>query len=131
MLAQQQQVCIFIYFLFTLSESVCREAHIVFKLGKNCDGYFDAKALITQVDRAIDIFEDKTNGLAQGLFMFDNAPSHLKRALNAISATKMVKSVYSCVYLFIYFVLSMSSKIPSVFGRTIQMGHACAMESIH
>jgi hypothetical protein len=64
----------------------------VFKPGKNCDGYFDAKELIAQVDCAIDIFEGKVNGLAQGLFMFDNAPSHQKRALDAISANKMVKS---------------------------------------
>jgi hypothetical protein len=64
----------------------------MFKPGKNRDGYFDAEQLIAQVDRAIDIFEGKTNGLAQGLFVFDNAPSHLKRAGDAISAKKMVKS---------------------------------------
>jgi len=46
-----------------------------------------------QVNRTIDIFEGKTNGLAQGLFLFDNTPSHLKHADDAISATKMVKSV--------------------------------------
>ena len=64
----------------------------MFKPGKNRNGYFDAKELIAQVDRAIDIFEDKTNRLAQGLFVFDNAPSHQKRAADAISAKKMVKS---------------------------------------
>jgi hypothetical protein len=64
----------------------------VFKPGKNRDRYFDLKGLVAQVDRAIDIFEGKVNGLAQGLFMFDNAPSHLKRAADAISVTKMVKS---------------------------------------
>jgi hypothetical protein len=71
---------------------LCREARIVFKPGKNRDRYFDSKELLIQVDRAIDIFEAKVNGLAQGLFLFDNAPSHLKRASDAISATKMVKS---------------------------------------
>jgi hypothetical protein len=70
----------------------------VFKPGKNRDGYFDLTELIKQVDRAIDIFEGKANGLAQGLFLFDNAPSHLKRAADAISATKMVKSA-SCFFL--------------------------------
>jgi hypothetical protein len=70
----------------------------VFKPGKNRDGYFDSKALITQVDRAINIFEGKANGLAQGLFMFDNAPSHLKRAKDAITATKMVKSAYFSLF---------------------------------
>ena len=65
----------------------------MFKPGKNRDGYFGAVQLLAQVDRAIDIFESKTNGLAQGLFLFDNAPSHQKRADDAISATKMVKSM--------------------------------------
>jgi hypothetical protein len=64
----------------------------VFKPGKNCDGYFNSTELIAQVNRAIDIFEGKTNDVALGLFLFDNAPSHLKRATDAISATKMVKS---------------------------------------
>jgi hypothetical protein len=71
----------------------------VFKPGKNRDGYFNSTELITQVDRAIDIFEGKANGLTQGLFLFDNAPSHLKRAADAISATKMVKSVSFIFYL--------------------------------
>ena len=39
----------------------------------------------------MDIFESKTNGTATGLFMFDNAPSHQKRAPDALSARKMVK----------------------------------------
>ena len=42
-----------------------RDARIVFKAGKNNDGYFDADDLLTQVDRAINIFEDRTNGLQQ------------------------------------------------------------------
>jgi hypothetical protein len=50
------------------------------KAGKNCDGYFDADDLLRQVDNAIDIFEGLTKGWAQGLFLFDNAPSHQKRA---------------------------------------------------
>src|SRR6266852_1849033 len=37
------------------------------------------KELIAQVNRTIEIFEAK-DGLAQGLFMFNNAPSHLKHA---------------------------------------------------
>ena len=51
----------------------------MFKPGKNHDGYFDSTKLVAQVTRAINIFEGKVNGLARGLFMFDNAPSHLKR----------------------------------------------------
>ena len=65
----------------------------MFTLGKNCNGYFDADELITQVDWAIDIFKGKTNHRVQGLFMFNNVPSHLKRAPDALSARKMVKSV--------------------------------------
>jgi hypothetical protein len=49
--------------------------------------------LLAQVDHAIDIFEDRTNGFAQGLFLFDNAPSHQKRAANALSARKMPKRI--------------------------------------
>ncbi len=70
----------------------------MFKPGKNHGGYFGAGELITQVNHAIDIFEHKTNGLAQELFMFDNASSHQKCANNTISATKMVKSVFICVF---------------------------------
>jgi hypothetical protein len=68
-----------------------REARVLFKAGRNRDGWFDSDALLDQVDRAIDIFEGKTNGNVQGLFLFDNAPSHQKRAADAISARKMVK----------------------------------------
>jgi len=63
-----------------------REAQIIFKVGKNHDGFFDADDLLQQVDKAIDIFKGPTKGWAQGLFLFDNAPSHQKHALDAISA---------------------------------------------
>jgi hypothetical protein len=64
---------------------------VFFKAGKNRDGYFDNDDLISQVDTAIDIFEGKTNGFATGLFLFNNAPSHQKRAPDALSARKMPK----------------------------------------
>jgi transposase len=48
--------------------------------------------LIAQIDNAIDIFEGRTKGLATGLFIFDNAPSHQKRADDALSARKMPKN---------------------------------------
>jgi hypothetical protein len=54
---------------------------------------FSSEDLLAQVDRAIDVFEGLTKGYAQGLFLFDNAPSHQKRAPDAISARKMVKGV--------------------------------------
>ena len=107
-LARLRQVCKSFFFCHILSYLLCREACIVFKPGKNCDGYFDADKLIAQVDRAIDIFEGKTNRHAQGLFMFDNAPSHLKRAPDALSARKMVKSVQ----FFFHFLLSLLLMCP-------------------
>ena len=73
------------------------EACIVFKLGKLRDGWFSASDLLDQVDNAIDIFEGITKGWAQGLFLFDNAPSHQKRADDTISAHQMPK----CLFFFI------------------------------
>ena len=67
------------------------EARILFRAGKNRDGWFSADDLLAQVDRAMDIFEGLTGGYAQGLFLFDNVPSHQKCAENALSARKMVK----------------------------------------
>ncbi|CAA7261900.1 unnamed protein product [Cyclocybe aegerita] len=71
------------------------EARILFRVGKNRDGYFDNDDLISQVDHAIDIFEGLTNGFATGLFLFDNAPSHQKRAMDALSAWKMPKNAHA------------------------------------
>jgi len=84
----------------------------MFKPGKNCDRYFDTKELLAQVNPTIDIFESKTNGLAQGLFMFNNAPSHMKHAVDAISATKMVKSASYFTFLYVFIFLSTSPKDP-------------------
>jgi hypothetical protein len=70
------------------------EACILIKPGKNRDGYFTNEDLVTQVDCAIDIFNTKTSGSVQGLWMFDNAPNHMKRAANALSAREMPKGVY-------------------------------------
>ena len=64
---------------------------MVFKAGKNRDGWFSADDLLKQAEISIDIFEAKTNGFATGLFMFDNAPSHQWRAGDALSARKMPK----------------------------------------
>ena len=43
------------------------------------------------MEYAIDIFESKTNDVATGLFLFDNSPSHQKRAADALSAYRMPK----------------------------------------
>jgi hypothetical protein len=63
-----------------------------FKAGKNYDGYFTADDVLKQVNWAIDIFKSKTKGQCTGLFMFDNAPSHQKQALDALSAVDMPKN---------------------------------------
>jgi hypothetical protein len=67
------------------------EARVLFKAGKNCDGYFNNDDLVRQVEHAIQIFEDKTNGFKRGLFLFDNATTHQKHAPDAPSARKMTK----------------------------------------
>ena len=55
-----------------------RDAHVVFKAGNNRNGYFDANDLLAQVNKAVDIFEERTDGFATRLFLFDNAPRHQK-----------------------------------------------------
>ncbi|KAJ7733169.1 hypothetical protein B0H16DRAFT_1769592, partial [Mycena metata] len=71
------------------------EAQLLFQAGKNRDGYFTNKELLPHVSKAIDIFEARVAkeipGGAVGLFPFDNAPSHQKRAADALSARKMPK----------------------------------------
>ncbi|KAJ3739722.1 hypothetical protein DFH05DRAFT_1406735 [Lentinula detonsa] len=69
-----------------------REARVVFKAGKNRDGYFDNSDILRQVDLAIDLFEDQAGPYVQGLFLFDNAPSHQKRHPDARSARHMPKN---------------------------------------
>ena len=100
----------------------------MFKPGKNRDGYFKAENLIAQVDRVMHIFKAKTNSLAQGLFMFNNAPSHLKRADDAISSRKMVKSVF--LFFSVAFPYQCAPKIPSASGHMFRTAHACATASI-
>jgi len=68
---------------------------VFFKAGKNRDGYFDADDLLQQVENVIDIFESKTNGFVTGLFLFDNASSHQRRAPDARSACKMPKGPHT------------------------------------
>ncbi|EEB89585.1 hypothetical protein MPER_12299, partial [Moniliophthora perniciosa FA553] len=68
------------------------EARVFFEAGSKRDGYFTNEHILEQTSKAIDIFESKTNGTCTGLFMFDNAPSHQKRASDALSARKMVKN---------------------------------------
>jgi hypothetical protein len=68
-----------------------RTSHVVFKAGKNRDGYFNNDNFVKQVELSMDIFEEKTHGFKKALFLFDNATTHQKRAPNAPSACKMLK----------------------------------------
>ncbi len=106
-----------------------REARIFFKAGLNHDGYFSADNLLQQVDYAINIFEGKTKGMAQGLFLFDNAPSHQKRAANALSARKMPKSILQPLFLFSLTSawLIIALQIPELAGHLSRMHQGCAM----
>ena len=47
-----------------------REAHVIFKAGKNQDGWFSAGDLLKQVEKSIDIFKSKMNGFATSLIFF-------------------------------------------------------------
>ena len=57
-------------------------------LETNKDGYFNNEMFLNQVDKAVDIFEEKYPH-AQTLSMFDNAQSHRKCLDNALNADHM------------------------------------------
>ena len=95
-----------------------REAWIIFKAGKNQDRYFDADDLLRQVNNTIDIFEGLTKGWAQGLFLFNNAPSHHRRAPNAISARNMVKGAG------IYFSKPITAAMHTLCARRFELSSA-------
>ena len=62
------------------------------KPGQLRDGYFTNEDIIKQTIDAINVFERLTAGtFAQGLFIFDNAPHHMKRAPDALSARNLPK----------------------------------------
>ena len=46
---------------------------------------------MAQVEHVINIFKAKTNGLAQGLFIFNNVLEHMKHASDVITAKGMAK----------------------------------------
>ena len=63
---------------------------VVFKVGKNPDGYFDNDNL-EQVGLSMVIFVEKNSWIQETLFLFDNAMTHQKRAPDLPSAHKMLK----------------------------------------
>ena len=71
------------------ADSLCydgKEARLLLETQQ--DGYFDSDKFLSQVDTAIEIFEEKFPH-AQALFLFDNAPIHCKSSDNALSIQHM------------------------------------------
>ena len=67
------------------ADCLCRdgkEARLL--LATQQDGYFDSDKFLSQVDTAIEIFEEKFPH-AQVLFLFDKATIHCKSSDNALS----------------------------------------------
>jgi hypothetical protein len=63
-------------------------ARVLFKAGKNRDGYFSSADILIHTTRAMDIVT-KHYPKNDHVFVFDNAPSHMKRADTALSACYM------------------------------------------
>jgi hypothetical protein len=65
--------------------------HVIFKPGKNCDGYFTNKEIIEQAEKAIEIlamdYPDEDH-----ILIYNNATTCLKCADNALSTWKMHKN---------------------------------------
>lgn len=62
------------------------KAHLM--LETQSEGYFNNDMLLKQVDQAITIFEDKYPE-AQGMFIFNHSPSHMKAPDDALKVEKM------------------------------------------
>ena len=66
-------------------------ARVLFKAGKNRDGYFTNENILEQTQLAMEIVKRHYPG-DKHVFIFDNATTHLKRPPTAISARKMTKN---------------------------------------
>ncbi|KAJ3924648.1 MAG: hypothetical protein NXY57DRAFT_907893 [Lentinula lateritia] len=65
-------------------------ARVIFRPGKNRDGYFDNNDILAQTQKAMGILSRDYSD-EDHVFIFDNATTHLKRAEDALSAHKMPK----------------------------------------
>jgi hypothetical protein len=65
-------------------------ARVLFKAGKNRDGYFTNEDIVRQTEAAMEIVS-KYYPDEDHVFVFDNATAHLKRDDTALSARKMTK----------------------------------------
>ncbi|KZV81302.1 hypothetical protein EXIGLDRAFT_686149 [Exidia glandulosa HHB12029] len=65
---------------------------LLLKVGKNRDGYFQNENVLEHVHKAMDILK-RDYPEEDHLFIFDNAPTHTKRAPGELSALKMPKGI--------------------------------------
>jgi len=65
-------------------------ARVLFRAGKNREGYFDNQNIRDQAAKAMEILQ-KHYPDEDHVFIFDNATTHLKRPEGALSALKMMK----------------------------------------
>lgn len=72
------------------SKDGTRSARVIFRAGKNRDGYFTNQDILTQLASAMDICETDYPE-CRFCFVLDNATIHLKRADDALSARHMSK----------------------------------------
>ncbi len=77
-------------FRFLRSVDGTRAARVIWKPGKNHDGYFTSDEFLAHVNASMDILESDYPNMIH-LLIFDNVPNHLKRPKDALSARKMPK----------------------------------------
>jgi hypothetical protein len=68
-----------------------KSTHVLFKAGKNWEGYFTNSDIVEHATAAMNILEQDYSD-EDHVFVFDNATTHQKREEDALSATKMLKS---------------------------------------
>jgi hypothetical protein len=69
-----------------------KTAQIIMKLGKNRDGYMTAEDISTQAEVAMDILTEFYPEY-EHIFIYDNAPTHLKCPEGSLSACRMPKNI--------------------------------------
>jgi hypothetical protein len=63
-------------------------ACILFRAGKNRDGYFANKEILAQLSKAMDILDEDTSS-DHHVFIYDNATTHRKRPLDGLTSKQM------------------------------------------
>ncbi|KAI3998437.1 hypothetical protein K525DRAFT_214668 [Schizophyllum commune Loenen D] len=66
------------------------DARVLLHAGKNRDGYFDSNGVLRQFHRAVDLVKEHYPD-EEHIWIYDNAPTHVKRPEASLSARKMPK----------------------------------------